>query len=477
MVKKGNKKVETSEYSGLMRKADSVSGFPTSSLSGDFAFNPSLMSNPEVIDVNPRTEEEIDTQKKMIKDLSDKFGKWLYQIKMNPQQIANNPIKSEGVKVDIIVPCYKAHKTLPRLLGNIISQTIVEDLEVTLVNDGGEEDYQDIINKFKEFVNIREVKIKENYGPGTARRIGYEYTGNPLVTWIDADDTFANSFALQILRSQILQEPVNMACMGTFIEEHMEVNQMVPHQGDTIWMFGKIYRRDFLDKYNIRMNDTRANEDNGFNMLVKFLCCNEVERIKFIGDPVYFWHSNPNSITRVNDCQYSYDQSFVGYTENMIWAIKEGEKRNPFNPAILYEKVAIMFNLYEYYIETVARDQRFIDQNWSSCKLFYKEVYDEVKHKIPDEVFKQAYNDVIRNAYMGNKLDGIIPCISIKDFLDKLDREVHGEESTGSTEVPLYMGTDSPEEMSNIVPEGFIREGGPISSAPTPQPVGTQRMG
>ena len=47
---------------------------------------------------------------------------------------------------------------------------------------------------------------------------------------------------------------------------------------------------------------------------------------------------------------------------------------------------------------------RFIEQNWGSCKLFYKEVYDEVKHKIPDEVFRQAYNDVIRNAYMGDKL-------------------------------------------------------------------------
>ena len=59
------------------------------------------------------------------------------------------------------------------------------------------------------------------------------------------------------------------------------------NQADTIWMFGKMYRRDFLDKYNIKMNDTRANEDNGFNMLVKFLCCNEMERIKFIGDLVY----------------------------------------------------------------------------------------------------------------------------------------------------------------------------------------------
>ena len=474
MAKKA--KIELPEHSGLMRKAESISGFPTSSLSGDFAVNPSLMSEPEVEEINERTEEEIEKQKRAVKDLSDKMGQWLYQVKMNPSQPVPPQVTPEGTKVDIIVPCFKAHKTLPRLLGSIISQTIVEDLEVTLVNDGTDEDYQDIISKFKEFVPIREVKIKVNGGPGMARRVGYEHTGNPLVTWIDADDTFANAFSLGILRQQILQEPINMACMGTFIEEHLEINQMIPHQGDTIWMFGKMYRRDFLDKYNIKQNDTRANEDNGFNMLVKFLCCNEMERIKFIGDPVYFWHSNPNSITRINDCQYSYDQSFVGYTENMIWAIKEGEKRNPFNGAILYEKVAIMFNLYEYYIETVARDKRFVEQNWGSCKLFYKEVYDEVKHKIPDEVFRQAYNDVVRNAYMGDKLNGIIPCMGIQEFLDKLDKEIHGDESTGSTNVPLTAGATVVENTNPMIPQGFVREGGVAGIQPQPSVTGTQRM-
>ena len=451
-----NKKSDSSEHSGLMRKAESVSGFPTSSLSGDFEVNPSLMSTPEIEELNPRTEEEIEIEKKAVKELVEKLNNQIYQWKMNPAQTVAS-INPDGVMIDVIIPCYKAHKTLPRLLGSIISQIIVKDIEVTLVNDGDNKNYQDIVKKFSEFVSIREIRIKENGGPGMARRVGYEHTGNPLVTWIDADDTFANAFSLHILRQQLLQEPINMACMGTFVEEHLEINQFIPHQGDTIWMFGKMYRRDFLDKYNIRMNDTRANEDNGFNMLVKFLCCNDMERIKFIGDSVYFWHGNPNSITRINDCQYSYDQSFVGYTENMIWAIKEGEKRNPFNGAILYEKVAIMFNLYEYYIEVVARDSRFAEQNWSSCKLFYKEVYNEVKHKIPDEVFRQAYNDVIRNAYMGDKLQGIIPCMSIQEFLNKLDKEVNGDASTGSTHVPLSAG--SPLETSSVVPTGFIKEG------------------
>lgn len=340
------------------------------------------------------------------------------------------------MKIDVIVPCYKAHEKLPRLMGSIISQDIVEDLKVTLVNDGDENDYKEIVKQFSPFVDIQEIKLKKNSGPGTARRFGYENTNNPLVTWIDADDTFSGAFALKLLRQELLEQPVNVICIGTFVEEHAEAQPKpiyVPHQNDTVWMFGKLYKREFLDRHKIKMNDTRANEDNGFNMLCKMMC-NEHEQIKFIPDVVYYWHTNPNSITRINDSEYSYNQSFVGYTENMIWAFKEAEKRNPFNGAILYEKVATLMNLYEYYIETVARDPRFTEQNWESCKLYYKEIYREIKDKIPEKAFVEAYNNVIRNCYMGDKLNGIIPCMSIYEFIDKLDKETLEDEKCNTTE-------------------------------------------
>lgn len=340
------------------------------------------------------------------------------------------------MKIDVIVPCYKAHEKLPRLLGSIISQDIVEDLKVTLVNDGDENDYKEIVKQFSPFVDIQEIKLKKNSGPGTARRFGYENTNNPLVTWIDADDTFSGAFALKLLRQELLEQPVNVICIGTFVEEHAEAQPKpiyVPHQNDTVWMFGKLYKREFLDRHKIKMNDTRANEDNGFNMLCKMMC-NEHEQIKFIPDVVYYWHTNPNSITRINDSEYSYNQSFVGYTENMIWAFKEAEKRNPFNGAILYEKVATLMNLYEYYIETVARDPRFTEQNWESCKLYYREIYREIKDKIPEKAFVEAYNNVIRNCYMGDKLNGIIPCMSIYEFIAKLDKETSEGEKCNTTE-------------------------------------------
>ena len=341
-------------------------------------------------------------------------------------------------KIDIIVPCYKAHKTLPRLLGSIICQDIVDDLEVTLVNDGDEKDYSEIVAQFTPFVKIKEVKLDKNSGPGTARRFGYEHTSNPLVTWIDADDTFYGAFALSLLRRRLLEQPIFSICIGTFLQEAEDPNTgtqvFLPHQNDTVWMFGKLYKRAFLEQNNIKMNDTRANEDNGFNMLCK-LMCNERNQINFIPDAVYVWHTNENSITRINNCQYSYDQSFVGYTENMIWAFKEAEKRNPFNGAILYEKLATLMNLYEYFIETEVRDDRFINQNWEYCKLYYKEIYRDIKDRIPKEAFVEAYNNTLRNCYMGNKLYGIIPSMSIYEFIDKLDKDVSDDEAKAKAKV------------------------------------------
>ena len=96
-------KVDLPEHSGLMRKAESISGFPTSSLSGDFAFNPSLMSNPDVEVINKRTDEEIANRKELLKELADKMGQWLYQVKMNPTQPVAPQVNPEGVKIDIII--------------------------------------------------------------------------------------------------------------------------------------------------------------------------------------------------------------------------------------------------------------------------------------------------------------------------------------------------------------------------------------
>ena len=107
----------------------------------------------------------------------------------------------------------------------------------------------------------------------------------------------------------------------------------------------------------------------------------------------------------------------------MIYAIKEAKKSNPYNGGITMWAVGCMLHIYEYYIECVARASEHASSNFKSCKRFYDEVYKAIEPDISDAILAQHYNDVMRNAYMGDKLNGIIPCMSIFEFLDELKRD------------------------------------------------------
>lgn len=334
-------------------------------------------------------------------------------------------------KIDVIIPAYKAQNTMLRTLSSIATQDNLADIEVTIVNDADGIGYKKFVDMFSPYFTIREIVMEKNGGPGDARQYGLDHTTNPIVTFIDADDTFSGAFSLKTLTAHLLSSPAIACVFSNFLEQ--QPNTYVQHPNDSVWMFGKVYKRDFIKKYNVHfLPGSRANEDNGFNMICK-LCSSKQEQIKYIPDITYYWHFKEDSITRINNAEYSYGGSFPGYTENMIYAIKHAEKYAPFNGSIMQQKVSVLCNLYEYYIETEERDKRFIEQNWQACVKYYKEVYREIRNKISDEIFSQVYNDVMRNCYAGNKLFGIIPRIGIKEFLEKLDYEASQEAKIETT--------------------------------------------
>lgn len=336
--------------------------------------------------------------------------------------------------IDVIIPAYNVpDKILYRCLASIACQDIVDELEVTIVDDAStKQNYHEVAKHFETIMKINILRYEVNGGPGVARQYGIDHTSNGYMTFIDADDTFNGSLALKALRNGIeMDNGLNQMCVGVFDEIH-ETNLpegevgpiLMDHQQDMIWMFGKIYRRSFIDKYKIRFHESsRANEDNGFNTICR-LCMNERERIKFIPAHVYYWHENINSITRANDCQYSFGSSerdsFYGYVENMIYAVKEAKKRNPYNGGITMWAVNCMLHIYEYYIECVGRAPEHAANNFKWCKRYYEEVYKDLENDISEEILAQHYNDTMRNAYAGDKLNGVIPCMGIFEFLDKL---------------------------------------------------------
>lgn len=344
-------------------------------------------------------------------------------------------MKKYNRNIDVIIPAYNVpDNILFRCLASIACQDISNELEVTIVDDAStEQNYQEVINNFTSMLKINLLRYEVNGGPGVARQYGLDNTNNGYVTFIDADDTFNGAFALKALRNSIeVNDPLFQMAVGVFDEVHEEGLKpgdgplLMAHEGDMVWMFGKLYRRSFIDKYNIHFHETsRANEDNGFNTMCR-LCCNDNEQINFISAHVYYWHESPNSITRANDCQYSYGSSerdsFYGYVENMIFAIKEAKKKAPYNGFITMWSVNCMLHIYEYYIECYARAREHADTNFKWCKRYYDEVYKEIENTISPEIFAAQYNDMMRNAYMGDKLNGIIPHMDIYQFLEELKK-------------------------------------------------------
>lgn len=331
-------------------------------------------------------------------------------------------------KIDIIIPAYKAQETILKTLSSIACQSIIDDLNVVIVNDccpNG--DYSRFVEMFSPFMSITEIKMPENGGPGLARQFGIDNTENQYFTCIDADDTFAGAFALETLRAGINLNPTIQCCVGTFVQMGENL-QMIPHQNDMVWMFGKLYKREFIDRYKVRFNDTRANEDTGFNAIVRILCTNNPnEIVHWINETVYYWHEKNDSITRINDCQYSFDQSFCGWTDNMIYAIESTRKVQPFNGYIDQWTLECMMQLYAYYIETVARNPVFADQNWEYTKKFYHRVYKKIRANITDEMLAMAYSSVMQGKHASGTMLGIIPCMGIKEFMDKLKHEPYDE--------------------------------------------------
>ena len=327
---------------------------------------------------------------------------------------------SNHKKIDIIIPAYKAHDTLPRTLASIASQTIVDQCTVYVCNDADGIGYRDIVAQFEGLMDIRELTLPVNGGCGVARQYGIDHSHAPFWICQDADDTFASAFSLYILLKYMEANDKNVMISGAFAEEIVTDKgemQFVMHQNDTVWMHGKIYRRAFMDKYGIRFNSTRSNEDNGLNTCVR-LIANENEKIVFIPDVVHYWHFKADSITRVNNHEYTYNQSFIGYADNMTWAIEKLRTVSPMNKAADVLAINTMAELYIYYMQTVYRDPRFRLQNFNRCVKYFDEIYFAFADKLPKQIQESYIAQIFK--MRAPAMDGIIPHVTIWQFIEQL---------------------------------------------------------
>lgn len=192
-------------------------------------------------------------------------------------------------KVSFIVPVYNVEKYLERCIQSILSQSY-SNFELILVNDGSPDNSQKIIDNYKK-KDKRIVSIKkENEGVSAARNDGLNIATGDYILFIDSDDYIDVNYA-EYFVELIEKNDSDMALSYNYYDDcgflpaedssikilnstEASIELYLGKTGVAVW--NKIYKKSFLDEYNIRFNkDFWFAEGMTFN-IEYFQKCNKI---------------------------------------------------------------------------------------------------------------------------------------------------------------------------------------------------------
>lgn len=204
------------------------------------------------------------------------------------------------MKLEVFIPAYNCRDTLPKTLASLAAQTD-SDFSVCVVDDCSVEPLKDICELFP-MLNLRIVHNPKNLGVGLTRQSAIDTSDADYLIELDSDDMLM-PMAIHIFKQNAMLKPdIDFFVSWVF-------NEVPDGKGDKGYVTirdgltfagGKMYKADFLKKYNIRNCEefSRFADDTYINML-------SYELGKHITIPValYLYTCNPNSITNHNGGQ------------------------------------------------------------------------------------------------------------------------------------------------------------------------------
>jgi glycosyltransferase involved in cell wall biosynthesis len=228
--------------------------------------------------------------------------------------------------ISIIVPIYAAEEYLTGICDRLSEQTY-SDYEVLFVNDCSPDNSREtILNLAKSDNRIKYFEHTENRGQGAARNTGLENAIGEYIMYIDADDAFATNYLERMVAAIELDQADLAVCnsIWEYPDKRQETNMFRAHPKtdyrlltgeetlkryfniyeSDMWIpvepWGKILRRSFIERHNIRHKETLFED-----VVMTF---NEIilaEKSAFIGDYLYFYNKrNVRAATVERQRQY-----------------------------------------------------------------------------------------------------------------------------------------------------------------------------
>lgn len=214
--------------------------------------------------------------------------------------------------VSVIIPVYNAEEFLTECIESVLGQDYGE-LELILVNDGSRDGSGRICEDFAQKSDQVLFLQQENSGASAARNLGLERAKGEYVVFVDADDYLPETDTLTRMVEKMRADNADILVGDYF---RLWDGRLLPagscgkfsglpsdgaafrfqgffSVGTLSYIWGKMYRRSFLEQGQLRFSEFNYGEDKLFN----FECYILGAVYTFLETPIYVYRKNDNSVS------------------------------------------------------------------------------------------------------------------------------------------------------------------------------------
>lgn len=218
----------------------------------------------------------------------------------------------QKIMVSIVVPVYKTEKYLDDCVQSILRQDY-PSLEILLIDDGSPDGCPALCDGYAAAHENVSVIHQKNMGLGLSRNTGMYAAHGKYIFFVDSDDCLDGVSAIRLLveKAEGEQADITVGCYRRFNDhETRQVNRHHLHGGEYtktvdfrfrgFYMYGhlahnwgQLYKKEFLDRYDLRCRDYPFTQDKAHNMA----CYVYGPKYAFIEDSIYLYRVNEESVT------------------------------------------------------------------------------------------------------------------------------------------------------------------------------------
>ena len=335
----------------------------------------------------------------------------------------------ENPKISVIMPIYNTEYYLEETLISLASQTIIDDLEVIMVDDGATDESRYIIEKYALDYDNFHAYHKENEGQGITRNYGLSLAKGEYTIFLDSDDylprdayetlyemalkTGSDIVVGNVLRFALYNVWEDNLFKNSFfgmneVIEKTTLNEMPSLLWDTV-TWNKLYKTEFLRKNNITFPDKKISfQDIPFSLKAYILA----ESISITPVITNYWRlrSDNTSVTQ-QDKSIKNFRNRLEITRMSLDILDEFDVSDEIRNRI-YDKWInhdLKFNL-----------KRIDNYDPEYQEEFISQVYDIVK-LIPDEIIESqnSYKKVLFKLIKNRDFDKLLMFAPLEDELCK----------------------------------------------------------